>query len=173
MKKKCILFYIFLTLSVALNIFIIVQSSLEGAESTNQSSWVVALFKNVINTFFPNLINDSNIESFTIIIRKLVGQFGLFFVDGIFTFLALYFSPIKIQKIILLYVISLIFGLLIASLTEIIQSFKDGRSGQVSDVLIDFAGYLIGSFILFFIFFLINHKETKIDKEHQIDNTNV
>lgn len=45
-------------------------------------------------------------------------------------------------------------SVLIACLDETLQLFIDGRSGQISDVLIDSAGIICGFFI---IFFLVKH----------------
>lgn len=42
-------------------------------------------------------------------------------------------------------------SILVACLDETLQLFIDGRSGQISDVLIDSAGILCGFFIVFFI----------------------
>ena len=56
---------------------------------------------------------------------------------------------------------SLAFGLFMGSLTEIIQLNVPGRSGQFTDVLIDFSGYLLGFLIILLILFLIIRKQNK------------
>ncbi|MCQ2815049.1 MAG: VanZ family protein [Bacilli bacterium] len=52
-------------------------------------------------------------------------------------------------------------GFFFAGLSEIIQLFTDGRAGTFTDVLIDFAGYLLYSIIVFLIFLLINYAYKK------------
>ena len=52
-----------------------------------------------------------------------------------------------------------LFGLLTAMLDETIQIFSAGRSGQITDVWIDFAGFLIG----FGCFRLIFRKKTRTE----------
>ena len=62
-------------------------------------------------------------------------------------------------------ILSLEFGLLMGLVTETIQLGVDGRSGELTDVLIDFSGYLLGFLLILLILFLIinhlNKKEAK------------
>ena len=53
-----------------------------------------------------------------------------------------------------------LFGLLTAMLDETIQIFSAGRSGQITDVWIDFAGFLVG----YLFFRLICTKKTRTDE---------
>ena len=57
-------------------------------------------------------------------------------------------------------VFSLFFGLFIAGLTEVIQSFIPGRSGEIVDVLIDYGGYILGTGIIVLIV-LLKEKKNK------------
>ena len=60
-------------------------------------------------------------------------------------------------------IIALAFGLTIAAITEIIQLNVPGRSGEFTDVLIDYGGYVFGFSIIFLILFLIiksKHKKS-------------
>ena len=157
-RKDKILAYTFSILAVALSVFIIIQSCLDGGESTGQSSWVVELCKNVINFVIKDAINESNIGTFTTVIRKLVGHFSLFLVDGVFVYLSLYYWLKEKKDMITLLLFTLIFGLLLASLSEFIQSFVPGRSGELLDVLIDYGGYLLGTGITYLITYLIKKK---------------
>ena len=145
--------------------FIILQSCLNGDRSTESSGFVVELFKSLINIFSKNAINENNIGTFTQVIRKLIGHFGLFAVDGLISSWAIYLSSAYIKKYKQLYgllfsLFSLFFGLFIAGLTEVIQSFIPSRSGEIVDVLIDFSGYLLGTGIIALIIFL-RYKRTK------------
>ena len=162
-NKRYFIATIILTfLAVMINVFIIVQSCLNGMKSTESSSFVVNLLKSIINTFSHNAINETNIDTFTYVVRKLVGHFGLFVVSGLFTTssLFLWIKPLSWYKNYRLMYISLSFGMFLATLTEIIQLFVPNRSGQFTDVLIDFGGYLLGfSLIILILFLVYKHKE--------------
>lgn len=161
-KKIKICEWIFFILSISLTIFIIVSSCLPGSASTKESGWLISLAKNIVNFFVPNAVNDGNIGVFSNFIRKFVGHFGLFLVDGICVCLTIYFHQIQTKKINLLryFLITTSFGLLLAILTETIQLFVPHRSGQVSDVLIDFSGFLIAIFLIYIVI-LIKSKRKK------------
>ena len=158
-------------LAIAINIFIIVHSCLNASQSTEASSGVADLIKNIVNTIVPGTITPENYGSFTNVIRKLIGHFGLFAVSGLLSSLAIYlvFNPMKWSKYYLLIIMSLGFGLLMGITTELIQLNVPGRSGEFRDVLIDFSGYLLGFLIIFLILFLvirhINKKQSKDIKE--------
>ena len=149
--------------ALAINIFIIVHSCLNASESTNASNGVVEVLQNIINAIFPNAITPSNHDAFAAFIRKAVGHFGLFMVSGSLTSLAIYLAldPLKKFKYWMLIIMSLGFGLFMGILTEIIQLNVDGRSGEFTDVLIDFSGYLLGFLIILLILFLIIRKQKR------------
>ena len=167
-KRYFIAVIILTSLAVIVNVFIIVQSCLNGARSTESSGFVVNLLKSIINGISPNVINDGNIETFSGVIRKLVGHFGLFLVSGLLTSSALYLwiKELSWYKNYRFLCISLGFGFLLAGLTEIIQLFVPNRSGQFTDVLIDFSGYILGLGIIVLIAFLVyRHNKKKEIKE--------
>lgn len=159
-KKYLILFIIFAILALAMDAFIIYQSCLNGSQSTTWSGHTVEIIKNIINSIFHNAINDSNISTFTNVIRKLVGHFGLFFISGIFTSLAIYYLLYE-NKLAHYYkiLIMLPFGLSVAIITEVIQLSVPNRSGQLTDVLIDFAGYFTAIILVNLILLLIFYKK--------------
>lgn len=150
MFNKIIVKRSLLVITTALSIFIILSSCLTGNQSTEQSGFIVNLFKSIINFFSPDAINPYNIDSFSAIIRKLVGHFGLFLVLGIFTSFSfsMYINDISFikKKRLLSIFIILTYGMLLAMLTERIQLFIPNRSGEIKDILIDFSGYLLSSF---------------------------
>ncbi len=163
-KKYLTFLGIVTTLALALNIFIIVYACLTGDQSTNAANPIVEISKAVVNTFSPNAVNESNIQDFTIIVRKVIGHFSLFCVDALLTSWALYLwiRPLDWFKPYRFLYITLSFGAFLAALTEIIQTFIPGRSGQVSDALIDFAGYMLGTLIILIILFVLyRHKQKK------------
>lgn len=155
---------------LAINAFIVVQACLNGFKSTQSSGLVVAFLKSIINGISPNAINDSNIDTFTYLVRKLVGHFGLFAFSGAFTTWSIYLGGyyLKNFKDYMGLTFSLCFGLFLAGLTELIQRFVPERSGQFTDVLIDFAGYLVGTGILILIVFIIYKVSKK--KQKQLEN---
>lgn len=156
MKKLKIVKWIMFGIAVAINIFIIVNSCIVGEVSAKESSAVAEVIETVINTIQENTINESNIEVFKNIVRKSIGHFSLFLVNGVFTTLAVYYFTIteKWYKFYLLFAMTLGFGLIIAGVSEMIQIFTDGRVGAWSDIGIDFAGYALGAGAVVLILFL-------------------
>ena len=165
-KKRFILSIAIGVFALAINVFIIVQACLDGMRSTESSGIVVDLLKGMINGISPNAINDGNINTFTHVIRKLVGHFGLFAFSGVFTSWSIHLGSYYLKKYqwYMGLVFTLCFGMFLAGLTELIQSFVPERSGQFTDVLIDFAGYILGTGIVVLILFIIykvNKKKSK------------
>lgn len=172
-KKYLILTIVFCVLAVAINAYIIMHSCLDAVASTEQSQGVVQVSEDVVNTVAPGTITPENHDSFASFIRKAFGHFGLFVVSGLLSPTALYLliNPFKWSKHYLNVIIGLSFGLLIAITTEVIQLSVPGRSGEFTDVLIDFSGYLLGALIIGLILFLILRKNNKkADQISQVDN---
>ncbi|OQC50076.1 MAG: Bacterial Ig-like domain (group 2) [Tenericutes bacterium ADurb.Bin024] len=106
-------------------------------------------------------INDDNFSDFQGFVRKAIGHFFLFFVDGVFGFLTFYLflkDKIKSQFIVL---ISIATGVIFAALSEILQLFVPDRAGAISDVIIDSAGYITATFLMLLIVHLINQFKTR------------
>ena len=121
-----------------------------------------------MNTVAPGTVTPENHDSFALFIRKAFGHFGLFSISGLLSSLAIYLSikPMKWSKNYLMIIISLVFGLFMGILTEVIQLNVPGRSGQFTDVLIDFSGYILGFLIILLIVFLIIKHEIKKQKQN-------
>ncbi len=166
-KKYLIWTIIVSVLALAINVYIIVHSCLNASQSSDASKGVVDMMENVVNTIAPGTVTPSNYDSFATFIRKAFGHFGLFMVSGLLTSISIYLicHPLKGSKYWMLISISLEFGLLLALITETIQLNVPGRSGELLDVLIDFAGYLLGFLIIFLILFLIIRKQIKKHQE--------
>ena len=162
-KKYLIWTIIICVLAVAINVYIIMHSCLDAAESTKASQGVVEMSEEVVNTVSPGTITPENHDSFATFIRKAFGHFGLFAISGLLTSLAVYlaFNPMKWSKYWLLILIALIFGVGMGFLTEGIQLSVPGRSGELKDVLVDFSGYVLGFLIILLILFLIIRKQRK------------
>ena len=160
-KKYLILTIIICVLALAINAYIIMHSCLDAVKSTQTSNSVVEVAEDTINTISPGTITEANHESFASFIRKAFGHFGLFVISGLLSPLAVYLviNPFKWSKHYLNVIIGLSFGLMIAAITEIIQLNVPGRSGEFTDVLIDFSGYLVGALIVGLILFLILRRQ--------------
>ena len=164
LSKKYLIFTIIIcVLAVAINAYIIMHSCLDAAESTKASSGVVEVSEEVVNTVAPGTVTPENHDSFATFIRKAFGHFGLFVISGLLSPLALYLviNPFKWSKHFLNVIIGLVFGLIIAATTEIIQLSVPGRSGEFTDVMIDFSGYILGALIVGLILFLVFKKMRK------------
>lgn len=111
------------------------------------------------------VINPDNYQSFYNLVRKSLGHFLLFLIDGIFIFLYFY----ELDKHITFnnkrkwhYIVaSALVGLLLAMISELIQHFIPSRIGSFMDVGIDFLGYAIGMGITLLITYLINRHKNK------------
>ena len=132
------------------------------AEITITSNIVPSLSDTTQITVKPaGAINKENYEDVNLTIRKSIGHALLFAITQVFTFLAFYmFLPnMKWWQVTL---ISLATGLLIASISELIQFFIPLRSGKFIDVLIDMAGVSTGlTLTLGFTLLIRNNKKKK------------
>lgn len=166
-KKYLIWTIIFSVIAIAINAYIIVHSCLDAVQSTEASSGVIEVTEEVINTVAPGTITPENHDSFATFIRKAFGHFGLFAISGFFSSLALYLAiaPFNKQKYYQIIIIAVAFGLLMGLVTETIQLYVPGRSGEITDVLIDFGGYLLGFLIILLILFLIIKHIRKEEKK--------
>lgn len=174
LSKKYLIFTIIIcVLAVAINAYIIMHSCLDAVESTKASTGVVEVAEDVVNTVSPGTVTPENHDSFATFIRKAFGHFGLFVISGLLSPLALYLviNPCKWSKHFLNVIIGLGFGLIVAGTTEIIQLSVPGRSGEFTDVMIDFSGYLLGALIVGLILLLVIRKlNKKKDSLAQVNN---
>ena len=163
-KLDLILMIIFTILALAINAYIIYHSCLNGAQSSQASQGVVEVSEEVVNTVRPGTVTPENYNAFATFIRKSLGHFGLFAISGIFSSLSIYyiFKDFKWIKHFLNTIFALSFGLIIATTTEIIQLNVPERSGEFTDVLIDYGGYLLGTFLVGLVLLLfIRHQRKK------------
>ena len=113
-------------------IFIFVMSSFSATESTNQSNIIVTIISSTINISNPHLL--------TVTIRKLAHLIE-YLILGILSYNVFKKSNKNIH-------ISTLVCFLYAISDEIHQIFIPGRSGQITDILIDTIGALIGIIII-------------------------
>ena len=161
MKARKVLFCVFLVLSIATNVLIIVESSIGGSGSAAQSFSFSEWFINLLESIGISITDK---EAFHAVFRKLVGHFLLFGFSGCFTMLSLIMNDFLTNKFtwkINLFCLAL--GVTVALISELIQAFVPGRAGTFTDVFIDLAGYILFAGITYLIYFLvIRHKRKKI-----------
>ncbi len=116
-----------------------------ATESSQLSSDITHKIADVISIIVPD-IND-NQESLHSFIRKSA-HFSVYFILGILVANGLSDNNMSKLKIILL---AFLVCILYAVSDEIHQLYIPGRSGQVSDVLLDSAGGLVGVLLYIFI----------------------
>lgn len=149
MKKKILLIITLIIISV-----IFLHSSMPAAESTIESDNAY----NMLDGFtaflhLPNLFN-------TITIRKLA-HFAEFAVYGLFLAATVraYCEQLKGEVFKILF-----FLLCVPVIDEAIQYFPDGRSAQVSDVILDFSGGIFGFICLALFAYIINRLYKNMNK---------
>ena len=165
MKARKILFYVFLALSIATNILIIVESCIGGDDSASQSFSFSQWFMEMLQSMG---ITVTDKEAFMAVFRKVVGHFLLFGVSGTFTMLSLCFNDFlynKFKWINTLFCLGL--GVSVAVISELIQVFVPGRVGAFTDVFIDLGGFVLFGGLAYLIFFLIvRHHQKKLQNKN-------
>ena len=107
----------------------------------------------------------TNLSEFFYKVRKALGHFGAFLVLGIFSTFT-YLLMFNKRKWIISIPFNFISGFYIAFLTEFIQRYVPGRSGNFDDVLIDMSGFLISSIIITITILIMELIKTKTLKEN-------
>ena len=147
-----------------LNAFIIYQSCLPAGSSKGWSDAVVEVIKTITNGTIDSSTPITPNLSWGSFIRKAIGHFGLFGLDGVVTFLYFYFLSLnkKFENRNLYIYFAAVLGIIVAVVTELLQLVIPGRYGDIIDVLIDIGGYVLGVAITFLIVYLVNrHKHKK------------
>lgn len=147
-KSKIFLRILLSALTLLLIVFIF-SNSVKNAEESSASSGRVVAFLNSVCAFFGLKF------SFTqAVVRTLAHfcEFGLLGVLSQLMFLS-YFG-VKAKAI-----ISSVITVVFTALTdEIIQLFSEGRAFQLSDLIIDFSGSLLGLVAVFLIAMLVKNR---------------
>ena len=109
-----------------------------------------------------------DLVSFFYMVRKGIGHFGAFLVLGILGSFGLLLMFDK-KKWIFSIPLNIILGFGIAGLTEYIQTFVPGRSGNWDDVWLDFSGFMTAASIITVMILLIYfHKYIKCCKNKKL-----
>ena len=169
MKKQSSLKWIMLGVAIVINVFILANACINGSASAEESGRVAKFLASIINFFAHDAINSSNFDTFAAVMRKLIGHFGLFVADGLASTYALHLFVKNTKFKCVYYQIgsSLIFGFLVAAISEIIQIFTPDRYGTWGDIGIDFAGYFVGTGIVILILFLTHQVTFKKEEKVQ------
>lgn len=139
-KKRKILSITLLSLLVILQVWIYSNSVRDGMSSTEQSSKVTEIVTPVYEEILPKFDITPTKENISHYVRKTAHftEYAMLGFLGIFMILS--FKP----RSFLYYCISLPACALSAGVDECIQLFTDGRSGQLTDVLLDSCGAAFG-----------------------------
>lgn len=148
-----------LLITIAINVFIIVNAALEGPKSSKISNSVGDTVINMINNVSgEEIISKPARPSFLAFFRKFGGHFCLFGLSGIFTTLScyLFLKNTKLKNIFIILGISILIGFAIACISELIQIPTDGRVGSWKDIGIDTGGYFLGLLADFLVLLFVN-----------------
>ncbi len=134
--------YIFLIILLLWTALILSFSFASGEVSTNQSNFVSDLIVRFLSLFAINF-GPNGLSELNVWVRKLIGHFGLFAVDGFLAWMTV--RTCFLQKPMKPFLWVMLFGLGVAVLSEIAQLFTPGRAGMAEDVAIDVVGFVFGS----------------------------
>ncbi|MDW2799212.1 VanZ family protein [Clostridium boliviensis] len=149
MKKRLIW-----TVAAVLYILLIYSNSLKSADlSSADSGHVLELLKNLFTT--------AGVESRWLtehIIRK-AGHFTEYTLLGLILYQCVKLYDFDMEKRLFIHGTA---GFMIPFIDETIQLFVSGRSGQISDVWLDFSGVAAGTVIAALLFFIYTKEWSKI-----------
>lgn len=122
----------------------------------------------IILNYVVNVINNersfsSIISQFSRFLAKILGHMSFFVLEAMLAFFMMYYYKGKNKWLNAIIYFSI--GLVLASLTELIQYFIPGRFCTFKDILIDMGGYLIGfiiSVVSYKIIFRIKNKKSHV-----------
>jgi len=160
-KKNQVLFIVFASLSLLVMIAIFLFSAQRAEYSASLSGEVGSIVEDVLS-IFDWALGDGLILWVKNHIRKIAHFVGYFLLGG---FLLATFFNTRIKKIRNKIIPTAAIGLFYSITDEIHQLFVDGRSGQVSDVLLDFSGVITG-IIIALLFYKIIKIFAKSNKKH-------
>ncbi len=134
---------ILLILTVAATVFVFIHSSMPADVSGGESEGVLNFIKNLFRFFGVDVALTDHI------VRKAAHFIEFSVLGALLMSCAYSFNktrPLKYCSQILF------FGLAIPVADEAIQLNVAGRSGQITDVLLDFSGVIFGALVMFIVF---------------------
>lgn len=124
------------------SLFIFTNSNQNGESSTGNSNKLISKVVSILTNVEEGTKEmDEIVEKFNLPVRK-TAHFIEYFLLAVFVVYALLTLNVPSYLI-----IAIIYSVLFAISDEVHQLFIDGRSGQLSDVLLDSSGALIGVYI--------------------------
>ncbi len=135
--------------------FIFINSALDADASSKESMGVLELLNNLLKSLNVDLLLSENF------VRKCA-HFAEYFVLGILLYFTVSSFADKRPRTLL---VPLIVGFFTACVDETIQLFSIGRSGQFSDVLLDFSGVFTAVFIFYILINLFKRKDKEVLNE--------
>lgn len=155
MKKY--LKYIPCVTTLAIMYIIFSFSAQNATASSHSSSSLIAFLIGLLPEGFFNSDKEVLIQNASHFVRK-TAHFTIYAVLGISVFSMFKMLVEKIKPVYTV-IISTLFCLLYAISDEIHQTFVPGRSGQISDVILDTSGALIGIIIAFLIIKILRRRK--------------
>lgn len=138
--------------------FICYTSSSNGESSSQQSGAFSSLLINIISFIRGEALSSGEINTIHFEIRKFIGHFSLFLINGLLSLFILKFYYKK--RMMFLYL--MIFGIFLASLSETLQYFAGGRTFAINDILLDFFGYTFPIILFYYLSFVSSYYLQKI-----------
>lgn len=147
MINRKILFVLFLALSLLWMSVIFGFSSKDAQESTVQSNWVTELLISIFEDDFDEMTElqrQTLVEKYDGMVRKFA-HFAVFAVLGFLTYCTAGSIKWIPDRAFIPMLVSVPVSVVFAVTDEYHQTFVDGRSCQISDVLVDSFGVLCGA----------------------------
>ena len=141
------------------------------AKAAGRASLIIDLSNNKAeySVRIPVEISDpilGNIAKFKLFVRKSIGHFSLFLLDGILGCLTFY---LWFKKRLKAWLCSIPIGIALAALSEFIQHFVPGRYGAVNDVIIDSTGFIFGTLLIFILTLIFCRAQKAVKNHEQLD----
>lgn len=159
-KKNIVSGFVYLSLFLLITMIIFLFASFDSVLSSSQSDFVVNVLNGIL-LFFNIHLDAIQLDIFALVVRKLIGHFFIFFLDGLFAYLAL-IKLLKFKKQWLNFLIAAVVMFAVAGFSELIQFFASGRSAEWLDIGIDFAGAFFGILFVFLFTLMAKEKAKKI-----------
>lgn len=138
---------------------VIFSFSLRPASESSQMS--MGFGRWLVETFLPGFLDkleamsQEQLDFLHFLLRK-TGHFSEYFVLGALSMLTLGQTKLRCRKM-----TGIGFCVLVASVDETIQLFVSGRSGQVTDVVLDGCGAMAGIVVVAFVLFVSDLRRKK------------
>lgn len=153
--KPRVVDYVYLCLFALTSILILFFASLSGTVSSSQSSALLNMTESILKAFNIAL-TDVQLENLHVVIRKAIGHFGLFMVDGIFAWLtARHWIRARLN---VRFSLTMGVGIFIAALSEFLQLFAVNRGPSFGDAVLDSLGFFVGILIVYLISIPLDNK---------------